>query len=77
MSGVRNRVGKLLSERGLTMYEVSRESGVSRPAIANYVKNPKYTGTVDTLDRIAGALNVKLWDLLEGESVVSCDCARE
>jgi len=50
--------------RGLSMYRVAKSSGLSLQIIS-YVEHGKRNPTLDTLLRIAGALNVDLWKLIK------------
>lgn len=65
-------VAKLLREervrRGLSMNSVAKKSGLSQQMVS-YVERGMRNPTLDTLLRIAIALNVDLWKLLKKASV--------
>jgi transcriptional regulator with XRE-family HTH domain len=53
--------------RGLSMYRVAKSSGLSLQMVS-YVEHGKRNPTLDTLLRIANALNVNLWKLIKRAS---------
>ena len=50
-------------ERG-TASEISRKTGISTPSLSN-ISSGKINPTVETIDKIAQALNLKAWELLK------------
>lgn len=65
------RVARLLREerirRGISMKALAEKSGLSR-AMVSYVEREMRNPTLDTLLRIAAALDVDLWKLLKRAS---------
>jgi len=65
---IAREVTRLLREErigaGLSIYRVAKKSGVSQQMIG-YVERGMRNPTLDTLLRIAGALNVDLWKLIK------------
>ena len=65
MAETRLRVSELLKERGMSASELMRRSGLSwttiQPIAAGEASNPE----LDTLEKIARALEVKVSDLLD------------
>lgn len=59
------RLRELRKEKGLTANEVARRSGIQRPNISR-MESGKHVPTVDTLDRLARALEVPLALLVSG-----------
>lgn len=53
---------EILKERGLTLKTFSEMSGISQPNLSNYI-NGNISPTLDTLEKIAKALNVEIHDL--------------
>ncbi len=66
------RIKEILKEKGLTQKELAEKIGVSRISIVKTIAgNP----TVDTLQKIASALNVpivKLFDNKEESNTIKC-----
>lgn len=56
------RLRDILKERGLTLKAFSEMSGISQPNLSNYI-NGNISPTLDTLDKIAKALDVEIQDL--------------
>lgn len=57
-------IKEIAKKKGITLNEVAASAGIAQPSIsriANGVFNPK----LDTLEKIAAALNVSLSDLFE------------
>ena len=57
-----DRLRDILKERGLTLKAFSEMSGISQPNLSNYI-NVNISPTLDTLGKIAKALNVEIQDL--------------
>lgn len=57
-----DRLRDILKERGLTLKAFSEMSGISQPNLSNYI-NGNISPTLDTLEKIAKALNVEIQDL--------------
>ncbi len=64
---VKNRVKDVAEPKGYTMTRLARETGVSFNTIKRLWKNPTLGANVDTLTRIAKALNVSISDLIESD----------
>jgi transcriptional regulator with XRE-family HTH domain len=65
------RIKELIKEKGLTSKELAQKMGTSAPALSTIINgNP----TIDTLEKVASALDVKLIDLFElpDTQIVSC-----
>ncbi len=64
---IRIALDKVLKEKQMTRYRLSRESGVQYQIIDNYYKNrvTRYDGYV--LDRLCAALGCGVGDILEYE----------
>jgi DNA-binding Xre family transcriptional regulator len=62
---VRLRVKKLLREKNISMGKLSRMSDISISTIQRICNDASYSPTLNTLDRIAKALNVPLSELYE------------
>lgn len=56
------RLRDILKERGLTLKAFSELSGISQPNLSNYI-NGNISPTLDTLDKIAKALDLEIQDL--------------
>lgn len=56
------RLREILKERGLTLKAFSDLSGISQPNLSNYI-NGNISPTLDTVCKIAKALNVDVQDL--------------
>ena len=56
--------------RGMSMTQVAEQSGLSRQMIS-YIEQGMRNPTLDTLLRIANALNLDLWKLIKRASVVT------
>ena len=64
---VKNRVKDVAEPKGYTMTRLARETGVSFNTIKRLWKNPSLGANIDTLTRIAKALNVSISDLIESD----------
>lgn len=54
-----NRIREIIKEKGLTQAELAAMLGISRVALNNQLDRPSYP----TLEKIAGALEVPIWQL--------------
>lgn len=59
---------EILKIKGVSMAELSTRTGIAAPNISNFVKG-KNTPNLDTLERIAEALDVPVSDLLQSKDV--------
>jgi putative repressor protein len=57
---VKYKIKAIREKKGISQEELSKLSGVSRSLIAELEGNAKYSPTVNTLRKIADALNVKV-----------------
>lgn len=57
-----NRIKDILAEKGLTAKELSSLIGVSVVSLSN-ILNSRQEASANTLNKIAGALNVPFWQL--------------
>jgi DNA-binding Xre family transcriptional regulator len=64
---VKNRVKDVAEPKGYTMTRLARETGISFNTIKRLWKNPSLGANIDTLTRIAKALNVSVNDLIESD----------
>ncbi len=64
---VKNRVKDVAEPKGYTMTRLARETGISFNTIKRLWKNPSLGANIDTLTRIAKALNVSISDLIESD----------
>jgi transcriptional regulator with XRE-family HTH domain len=62
---IRIRLKEVLQEKGLSMSMLSHKSQVSFSTISRIINDKKYSPTLNTLERIAKALNVDISDLYE------------
>jgi DNA-binding Xre family transcriptional regulator len=62
---IRLLVREIAVEKGVSMNKLSRISDVSLPTIRKIYRDPHYTASLDTLNKIAKALSVSILDLLE------------
>lgn len=54
------RIKEVLKEKGETIQSISEILGINRVSLTNSINgNP----TIETLEKIAGALNVEVWEL--------------
>ncbi|HMF10684.1 MAG TPA: helix-turn-helix transcriptional regulator [Gemmataceae bacterium] len=61
------RLRSLRQERGLTLYRLAQLSGLTRPAITA-LEQPTSNPTLDTLNKLAKALEVPVEELVRGET---------
>jgi len=64
---LRLRVKEVAQQKGYNMSSLSRASDVSFRTIKRYWKDPYFHANLDTLHKIARALNVPTADLFEDE----------
>lgn len=63
---IRLRVKEVLQEKGMSMGKLSRASDVALMTISRMCNQPTtYSPNLDTLERVAKALGVKVADLFE------------
>lgn len=60
------RLREILKERHITIDQLSEMSGISQSNLSNYMTG-KMSPTLDTLNRIAVALNIEITELFEKE----------
>lgn len=63
-----NRIKEILKEKGITQQELADKLGVTRISI---VKTLAGNPSQETLEKIANALNVPMWQLFASESDVN------
>ena len=56
------RLKEVLSEKGVTSAELADRVGVSKATVSNLINN-KTMPSLDTLEKIADALGVEMWEL--------------
>ena len=67
MEKIAHNLKKYRLARNISQHELSRQSGVSN-CILNWIESGKRDNvTINTLERIAKPLNIKLLDLLHGK----------
>jgi len=64
LSGVGSRIRKVREDRGLSLHELARLSGISAPALS-LIETGKRDLRVTSLCRIADALRIAAGDLVE------------
>lgn len=57
---------KVRTEKGITLKELSQMSGISKTCL-NDIENNKTSPTINELEKIAKALNVRMTDLFESK----------
>lgn len=57
---------KVRIEKGITLKELSQMSGISKTCL-NDIENNKTSPTINELEKIAKALNVRMTDLFESK----------
>lgn len=57
------RLREILKQRGLTLKAFSEMSGISQPNLSNYI-NGNISPTLETVDKIAKALDIDIQELL-------------
>lgn len=62
---VKIKLKKVLQEKHISMGKLARMSDVSFSTITRICNDPSYSPTLNTLERIARALNVSMSDLYE------------
>lgn len=62
---VRIRLKEVLQERNISMSKLSRMSDISFSTVSRIINDKSYSPTINTLERIAKALNVPLSELYE------------
>ena len=67
------RIKEVLKEKGLTGVWLASQVGITRPNMSNIVSG-KSKPSLDTLERIASALNVPITDLFDHPSTDIINC---
>ncbi|WP_353120995.1 helix-turn-helix domain-containing protein [Dysgonomonas capnocytophagoides] len=75
------RIKDLLKEKGMTNIAIAEKVGITRPNMSNIV-NGKTKPSLDTLEKIADALNVHISELFEkhtqNDNIIRCpNCGTE
>ena len=67
------RIKEVLKEKGITIVTLSNSIGITQPNTSNIV-NGKTKPSLDTLEKIANALNVPITELFEQpqQNVITC-----
>jgi transcriptional regulator with XRE-family HTH domain len=60
----RLRVDEVRQEKGLSMSELSRRSGIDFKTVKELCRNPERNTTIETMTRLASTLGVTLNDLV-------------
>ena len=58
------RLKNVMEEKSMTMYRLSKETGVHQSTISNWI-NGRSEPRIEQLKKIAWALNVPVWELIE------------
>lgn len=64
------RIKELISNKGITLKDLAIMSGISQSNLTNYLKG-NISPTLDTLKKIANALNVEIVDLFKEKQDLS------
>lgn len=64
------RIKELISNKGITLKDLASISGISQSNLTNYLKG-NISPTLDTLNKIANALNVEVVDLFKEQQDLS------
>jgi transcriptional regulator with XRE-family HTH domain len=65
---IRIRLKEVLQEKGMSMSMLSHKSEVSFSTISRIINDRNYSPTLNTLEKLAKALNVEISDLYEHTS---------
>ena len=61
-----HRIRELIKEKGYTQLEFAEKLGIARESLARILNSPSYP----SLEKIASALNVPMWQLFASEDEV-------
>ena len=76
LAGVGSRIRKAREDRGLTLHELARLSGISAPALS-LIETGKRDLRVTSLCRIADALRIAVGDLVEDRQAEAARVSRQ
>jgi DNA-binding Xre family transcriptional regulator len=62
---VRLRVREVAEEKGISMNKLSRISDISLRTVRKMYRDPYYSATTTTLEKLANALSVKVTNLID------------
>ena len=62
---IRLKIKEVIEAKGLNMSKLSQRSEVSFTTIKAMIRNPYRSANTETLDRLAKALSVSVFDLIE------------
>ena len=65
---VRLRVREIAEEKGVSMNRLSRLSDVSLRTVRKMYRDPYYSATTTTLEKLANALQVKVTHLIDDDA---------
>ena len=60
-----NRILRLCKSRGMTIYQLSKMSGVSHSTLDNFVNRKTFNPRIKTLHKIATAFSITVAELLD------------
>lgn len=67
------RIKDISKEKGITINALAEAVGVAQPTLSRII-NGKQTPALDTLDKIAGALGVEVYELFKPSGTASLSC---
>ena len=74
---IRLRVKEVADAKGLNMTKLSQRSEISFTTVKSMFRNPYKSINTETLDRLAKALNVSVFDLIEEVSEEQAEMEQE
>jgi transcriptional regulator with XRE-family HTH domain len=64
---MKHRIKEILKEKGLTVVTLAKNIGITQPNMSNII-NEKTNPSIETLEKIATALNVAIAELFQHET---------
>lgn len=74
---IRLRVKEILQEKGVSQGKLSRGADVPATTVRRLIHDPLYRPSIETLDRVARFLGVKVDDLYYNDGEVASSSAEE
>ena len=60
---IKTKIKRLIKEKGTSIYDLAKKSGVTQPCIANWFNERNYTPSIDALEKVCDGLEITMAQL--------------
>ena len=64
---IKTKIKRLIKEKGTSIYDLAKKSGVTQPCIANWFSERNYTPSIDSLEKVCDGLEITMAQLFCNE----------